>query len=117
MLLHLKPISKKGWAFFDKQYLSLFKISPTADARLQAFGTDWLADRIIFPPIMSTKVVTDGGNNIVHDVITLSDTGSNIAFINNSFCNVHKIAPLGTWRGSIDTTPFFPIDFLLTSGK
>ena len=125
MLLHLKPISRKGWAFFDKQYLSLFKISPSADARLQAFGTDWLADRIIFPPIMSSKIVTDGGNTIVHDVIPLTDTGSNIAFINNSFCNAHKIAPLGTWRGSIDTllsshavtTPFFPIDFLLTSGE
>ena len=78
MLLHLKPVSKKDWALFDRQYRALFNTSPTADARLQAFGTDWLADRIILPPILSTKIVIDGGNDLVHDVITLSDTGYSI---------------------------------------
>ena len=125
MLSHLKPISRKDWAFFDKQYQSLFKVTPMADARIQAFGTDWLIQRIILPPIMSTKIVTDGGNHIAHDVITLSDTGSNIAFVDNSFCNFHKISPLGTWKGSIDTllsthavtTPFFPINFFINNRK
>ena len=125
MLSYLKPTSVKDWALFDNQYRCLFKVTPTADARIQAFGTDWLNERLILPPIMATKIVTDGGNHIAHVVITLSDTGSNIAFINNSFCNFHKISPLGTWKGSIDTllsthavtTPFFPIDFLLTTGK
>ena len=125
MLSYLKPTSVKDWALFDYQYRCLFKVTPTADARIQAFGTDWLNQRLILPPIMATKIVTDWGNHIAHDVITLSDTGSNIAFVNNSFCNSHKISPLGTWKGSIDTllsthavtTPFFPINFLLTTGK
>ena len=48
-----------------------------------------------------------------------------VAFIDSSFCDHHKISPLGTWRGHIDTllsthaitTPFFPVDFQLTNGQ
>ena len=125
MLLHLKPVTKRQWSLFDRQYRALFNISPTADARLQAFAVDWLKDRLILPPILSTKIINDGGNNLIHDVITLSDTGSNIAFIDSSFCAHHNINPLGTWKGHIDTllsshaitTPFFPVDFRLTNGQ
>ena len=113
------PTNKRQWSQFDKQFRALFNVSPSSDARLQAYAVDWLKDRLILPPILRTTIINDGGNNFITDIITLSDSGSNIAFIDSSFCAHHNINPLGVWKGHIDTllsthaisTPFYPVDF------
>ena len=110
----MQPVTKRQWSLFDKQYRALFNISPSSDARLQAYVVDWLKDRLILPPILSTTIINDGGNTLIHDVITLSDTGSNIAFIDSSFCAHHNINPLSSHA---ITTPFFSVDFRLTNGQ
>ena len=119
------PKNKRQWSQFDRQYRALFNVSPSPDARIKAYAADWLQDRLILPPLLRTTLCTDGGNNFIHDNITLSDSGSNIAFIDSTFCAQHNIHPLGVWKGHIDTlmsshavsTPFYPVDFRLTDGN
>ena len=56
--------------------------------------------RDILQPIMASDIECNGK---LHRVLTLSDTGSTIAFLLKEFAEKLNMTPAGMWEGSIET--------------
>ena len=64
------------------------------------FNSDFKNLRDILQPIMATHIECDGKG---HKMLTLSDTGSTIAFLVKGFAEKLNMTPAGGWEGMIET--------------
>ena len=78
----------------------------------------WREERNIFEPIFSATICGSSGFG---PTLTLSDTGSTVAFVDCKYMDNLGVAPAGSWNGVIETlfsqhevkTPFYRITLKL----
>ena len=84
----------------------------------QMLDESWREERNIFEPIFSATICGSSGFG---PTLTLSDTGSTVAFVDCKHMDNLEVTPAGSWKGVIETlysqnevkTPFYKLTLKL----